>query len=411
MNRMVIAFFVLTSSITFAADWPQFRGPAGDGHYDGPKLPTKWGPDTNVAWKTPIPGLGWSSPIIWKGKIYLTTAVEEKGSYSLRALCLDAKTGKIDWSKEVFKEDTATAPKIHNKNSHASSSPITDGERLYVHFGHMGTAALTLDGKQIVWKNDKLKYKPVHGNGGSPILVDDKLVFNCDGGDVQFIVALDKKTGNIAWKTDRKGGYSKGFSFSTPHLITAGKEKLIVSPASGMVAAYDPAKGTEVWRVKYDGYSLIPKPVFAGGLVYVATGYNTPSLHAIKPEGKGDITGSSIAWSVKRAVPHTPSLLHHGNELYMVSDGGLATCMDAKSGEVLWSERVKGNYSASPTFADGKIFLTSEDGKGTVLAAGREFKVLEENELGERTFAAFAAADGSLFVRTDKQLYCFKDKK
>jgi len=411
MNRLAFCCALLLSSLTLAADWPQFRGPAGDGHYDGPKLPTKWGPDTNVAWKTPIPGLGWSSPIVWKGKVYLTTAVEEKGGYSLRALCLDAKTGKIEWSKEVFREESATAPKIHNKNSHASSSPIIDGERLYVHFGHMGTAALSLDGKQILWKNDKLKYKPVHGNGGSPILVDDKLVFNCDGGDVQFIAALDKKTGNIAWKTDRKGGYPRGFSFATPLLITRGKERLIISPGSGLVGAYDPATGTEVWRVKYDGYSLIPKPVFGDGLVYVATGYNTPSLHAIKPDGKGDITASNVAWTLKRAVPHTPSMLYDGNELYMVSDGGLATCMDTKSGEVLWSERVKGNYSASPTFADGKIFLTSEDGKGTVLAAGREFKVLQENDLGERTFAAFAAADGNLLVRTDKQLYCFREKK
>jgi len=411
MNRLAFCCALLLSSLTLAADWPQFRGPAGDGHYDGPKLPTKWGPDTNVAWKTPIPGLGWSSPIIWKGKVYLTTAVEEKGGYSLRALCLDAKTGKIEWSKEVFREESATAPKIHNKNSHASSSPIIDGERLYVHFGHMGTAALSLDGKQILWKNDKLKYKPVHGNGGSPILVDDKLVFNCDGGDVQFIAALDKKTGNIAWKTDRKGGYPRGFSFATPLLITRGKDRLIISPGSGLVGAYDPATGTEVWRVKYDGYSLIPKPVFGDGLVYVATGYNTPSLHAIKPDGKGDITASNVAWTLKRAVPHTPSMLYDGNELYMVSDGGLATCMDTKSGEVLWSERVKGNYSASPTFADGKIFLTSEDGKGTVLAAGREFKVLQENDLGERTFAAFAAADGNLLVRTDKQLYCFREKK
>ncbi len=411
MNRLAFCCALLLSSLTLAADWPQFRGPAGDGHYDGPKLPTKWGPDTNVAWKTPIPGLGWSSPIVWKGKVYLTTAVEEKGGYSLRALCLDAKTGKIEWSKEVFREESATAPKIHNKNSHASSSPIIDGERLYVHFGHMGTAALSLDGKQILWKNDKLKYKPVHGNGGSPILVDDKLVFNCDGGDVQFIAALDKKTGNIAWKTDRKGGYPRGFSFATPLLITRGKDRLIISPGSGLVGAYDPATGTEVWRVKYDGYSLIPKPVFGDGLVYVATGYNTPSLHAIKPDGKGDITASNVAWTLKRAVPHTPSMLYDGNELYMVSDGGLATCMDTKSGEVLWSERVKGNYSASPTFADGKIFLTSEDGKGTVLAAGREFKVLQENDLGERTFAAFAAADGNLLVRTDKQLYCFREKK
>jgi len=410
MIRLALIALLLSCTSSNAADWPQFRGVNGDGHYAGPKLPTAWGTDTNVAWKTDIPGHGWSSPIIWKNKVYLTTAVEAKGSYSLQAVCLDAKTGKIDWAKDIFKEDTATAPKIHNKNSHASASPVTDGERLYVHFGHMGTAALSLDGKTILWKNDKLKYKPVHGNGGSPIVVDDKLIFNCDGGDVQFIAALNKKTGELAWKTDRKGGQANGFSFATPQLITLKGQKLVISPASGMVGAYDPAKGTEIWRVKYDGYSLIPKPVFGDGLLFVSTGYNTPILLAIKPEGMGDVTSSNIAWNSKRSVPNTPSMLHHGSELYMVSDGGVVTCMNAKTGDVHWSERVKGGYSSSPMIADGKIYLTSEEGKGTVLATGKEFKILHENDLKERTFAAFAAADGALFVRTEKKLYCFRDK-
>jgi outer membrane protein assembly factor BamB len=197
-----------------AADWPQFRGPTGDGRYEGAALPTEWGPDKNVVWKTPIPGEGWSSPIVWKGKVYLTTAIQKTGKtadYSLQALCLDAVSGKIDWQKEVFLESAGVAPKIHKKNSHASSTPVTDGERLYVHFGHMGTAALSLDGKQVLWKTNKLNYKPVHGNGGSPILVDDKLVFSCDGADVQFIVALNKKTGAVVWKTDRKTTHPKGF--------------------------------------------------------------------------------------------------------------------------------------------------------------------------------------------------------
>ncbi len=376
-------------------------------------MPTEWGPNKNVVWKTPIPGEGWSSPIVWKGKVYLTSAVQKTGKtadYSLQAFCVDAKSGKIDWQKEVFAESAATAPKIHKKNSHASATPVTDGERLYVHFGHMGTAALSLDGKQILWKTNKLAYKPVHGNGGSPILVEDKLVFNCDGGDAQFIVALNKKTGAVVWKTDRKTTHSNGFSFATPQLISDDGKKLIVSPGSGLVAAYEPVKGTEVWRVNYNGYSLIPRPVFGNGLLYVATGYNTPVLHAIKPAGKGDVTSSNIVWTAKKSVPHTPSLLFDNDELYMVSDAGIASCLNAKTGEPYWNERIPGNYSASPIAHDGKIWFTSEQGNGVVLAAGKEFKIIKQNDMQEKTFASFAAVDGALFVRTEKQLFRFEQK-
>jgi outer membrane protein assembly factor BamB len=411
MNRSRLCLCALLSCCLSApaADWPQFRGPNGDGHYDGPKIPVEWGPDKNIVWKTPIPGLGWSSPIVWKGKVYLTTAVDDQKGYSLEAICVDAKSGKIDWQKEAFVEDTASAPKPHTKNSHASPTPVTDGERLYVHFGHMGTAALSLDGR-ILWKNSNLKYTPVHGNGGSPIVVDDKLVFSCDGSDVQFIVALDKKNGNVAWKTERKGGHPKGFSFSTPQVITVNGKKEIISPASGMVAAYEPAKGAEIWRVKYNGYSLIPRPIFGDGLLFIPTGYDSPVLNAIKPEGKGDLTSSNIAWTVKRAVPHTASLLFVDDSVYMVSDGGVASCLNAKTGEVHWSERIAGKYSASPIYHDGKIFFTSEEGQGTVIAAGKEFKVLQKNDLKERTFASFAAVDGALYVRTEKELYRFEEK-
>jgi outer membrane protein assembly factor BamB len=405
---IVGALFVSIATVS-AADWPQFRGPTGDGHYEGPPLPTQWGPDKNVVWKTPIQGHGWSSPIVWKGKVYLTTAVEKSGGYSLQALGIDAKTGKIDWTKELFVEDSTKAPKPHAKNSHASPTPVTDGERLYVHFGHMGTAALSLDGKQVFWKTNKLAYKPVHGNGGSPILVDDKLVFSCDGGDVQFIVALNPKTGAVVWKTDRKTTHAKGFSFCTPQVITENGKKMIVSPCSGLVAAYDPAKGTEIWRVPYDGYSLIPRPVFGNGLVYIATGYNTPSLQAIKPDAKAD-AASRVAWTMKRSVPHTASLLLNNEDLFMVSDAGTASCLNAKTGEVYWAERIAGNYSASPIYHDGKIWFTSEQGNGTVVEASHEFKVVEKNNLDERTFASFAAVDGALFVRTDKQLYRFQGR-
>jgi outer membrane protein assembly factor BamB len=414
MNRFVLALGVLFIACAVrAADWPQFRGPNSDGNYTGPKLPTEWGTDKNVVWKTPIPGHGWSSPIIWKGKVYLTTAVPKPEGFSLQALCIDAPKGTILWTTEVFIEDTKTAPKVHNKNSHASPTPLTDGERLYVHFGHMGTAALTLDGK-IVWKNDKNKYKPVHGNGGSPILAGDNLVFSIDGGDMQAVLALNKKTGNQAWKTDRKSTATQPFSFSTPLLIKQGGKELIISPASGFVAAYDAKTGAETWRFRYPvpGYSVIPQPVQGNGMVYVSTSYNNPVVLAIKPNGSGDITSSNLAWSAQKGGPHTPSMLVIGENLFMVTDKGFAAFLDAKTGEVHWSEqRLGGGFSASPIHHDGKIYLTNETGQGWVLAASKEFKEISKSDLKERTFATFAAVDGALYIRTETTLYRFGEKK
>jgi outer membrane protein assembly factor BamB len=419
MKSQALMLFALVSAVPAIAQessapaegWPQFRGPNADGHYKGPKLPTEWGTDKNVAWKKTIPGHGWSSPIVWKGKVYLTTAVEKKGSFSLRTLCIDAKDGRIDWDKEVFVEDAKAVPKPHPKNSHASPTPVTDGERLYVHFGHMGTAALDLKGK-IIWAKTDLKYSPVHGNGGSPILAGDNLVFSVDGGDKQMVVARSKKTGIIAWRTDRKSKSTQPFSFSTPLLVKDGGRQQIISPASGFVASYDPKSGAELWRAQYPvpGYSVIPQPLYGNGLVYVSTSYNNPVMLALKPTGKGDVTKTNTSWSLKQGAPHTPTPILVGDELYMLADNGNLTCVDAKTGTVHWSERVKGAYSSSPIAADGKIYLTNEDGTGYVLEAGKELKEISKNDLKEKTFATFAAVDGALYVRTETQLYKFEQK-
>jgi len=405
---LVIGFATTLGAATaHAGDWPQFRGPTGDGHYVGPPIPTQWGPDKNVAWETPIPGRGWSSPIIWQGRAYLTTAVQQGQRHSLQAVAVDGQSGKVLWQREVLVEDGSKAPTPHAKNTHASPTPVTDGRRLYVHFGHLGTAALDFDGN-VLWKNESLGYVPVHGNGGSPIVVGDKLIFSCDGTDKQIVVALDTATGRIAWKTPRNADPSKGFSFATPHLITVDGKEQVVSPGSNMAAAYDPATGRELWRVDYDGYSLIQRPVFGHGLVYIQTGFNNPILHAVRP-GAGDVT-DRIVWTYRRSVPHTASYVLAGDELYMVSDKGIATCLDANTGKMHWSERVPGGYSASPIYHDGKIWLTNEDGGGTVLQAGKSFKVLAQSDVKEKTLASFAAADGALYVRTERHLYRFETK-
>jgi outer membrane protein assembly factor BamB len=327
---------------------------------------------------------------------------------SLQALCFDARTGKRLWATEVFHQGPK-APRIHGKNSHASPTPIVADGRVYVHFGHEGTACLDLAGK-VLWKQ-KITFAPVHGNGGSPVLVEDKLIFGCDGLSERFLVALDRSTGKVRWKKKRSGDPFKQFSFSTPLVITVGGRKQIISPASDQVAAYDPRDGSEIWLVRYTGYSVIPRPVYDHGLVILSTGFDSPSVLAIQADGKGDVTDSHVKWTLKKGAPNTPSPLLVGEELYLVSDNGVASCLDARTGTVHWQKRVGGSFSASPIFASGRIYLQSEEGVGFVLQAGKEFQQLSRNDLGERSLASPAVADGALFVRTAGHLYRIGDDK
>jgi outer membrane protein assembly factor BamB len=411
ISACLIVSSLLVVPPAFAENWPEFRGPSGQGLVAKGGLPTEWDTTKNVVWKQELAGTGWSSPVIYDGKIYLTAAVpvENSKDLSLRALCLDAKTGQGVWEQEVFRED-AKAPRIHNKNSHASPTPIVDGESVYVHFGHLGTACLDLKGK-VLWRNRDLKYSPVHGAGGSPILAGDALVFSCDGGDTQFVVALKRSDGKQLWKTERKTVSSKKFAFATPLLIEVDGKPQIISPGAGAVMAYDPKNGQEIWRVRYgEGYSVIPRPVYGHGLVFLSSGYDSPTLMAIKPTGKSDVTDSHVAWTLKKGAPHTPSPLLVGDELYVVSDGGIASCLDAKTGNVHWQERVPGNYSASPLYADGKVYFQSEQGTGTVVKADKTFEKLAKNDMKERTLASYGVADGAIYLRTEKNLYRIEGK-
>lgn len=391
-------------------EWPEFRGPTAQGHATA-QLPLEWSPTKNVAWKQPLPGAGWSSPVVGRGRVYLTTGIAAPGGRpALHALCLDAATGRILWDTSIFSAEETSPQRIHDKNSPASPTPILQADRVYVHFGHHGTAALTREGK-ILWRTNEHRYDPVHGNGGSPLLAGDRLVFNADGARDPHVYALDKHTGKLAWKSARNVPVRSTFSFCTPLLIHVDGRPQIITPGSGAVAALDPEDGREIWRARYgQGFSVVPRPVLGHDLLFVATGYHRAELLAIRAGGKGDVTETHIAWRTATGAPLTPSVLLVGDELYAVNDSGIASCFDARTGRVHWQERLDGNYSASPLFADGRIYFQNEAGLGTVLKADKVFTKLATNDLQERTLASPAVAAGALFIRTEKHLYRIERK-
>lgn len=404
---LVPLLLVLLCYCSQANDWPQFRGPTGDGISPASHVPLEWSVDHNVVWKQPIPGTGWSSPVLSRGRLYLTSAVSaETGSVSLRALCVDASTGQIIWDVEVFQPTPSATRQMHSKNSLASPTPLVTADRLFVHFGHMGTAALDLSGN-VLWRQNSLTYQPVHGNGGSPAMVDDVIVFSCDGGHDPFLAALDQSTGEVRWRQPRNVPVAKTFSFSTPTVIQLGGQKQIVSVGSGIVGSYDPRDGREIWRVTFpEGYSVVPRPVWANNLLFLSTGYDRPQILAIDPRGADDdVTSTHVLWSHEKGAPSTPSMLAVENLLFFVSDHGVASCVDASTGEPLWTKRLGGDFSASPVFAEGRIYFQNEAGVTYVVQAAPTFQLLATNDLQERTLASPAITDGAIFLRSESHLW------
>jgi outer membrane protein assembly factor BamB len=411
MRLVVLAGFALGTGLALnaLADWPAFRGPGDQGHAPVKTAPLHWSASSNVVWETELPGSGWSSPVLSQGQLYLTAAVprtagdQAAGGNSLRVFRLTADTGKIIWDVEALAESDKT-PGIHSKNGHASPTPLVADDRLYVHFGHEGTACLGLDGK-VIWRQTDFRYSPVHGNGGSPIRVADLLVFSADGAEQPKVIALEAATGKLRWQTPRQVEVKRTFSFCTPLLIEVGGQRQIISPGSGAVVAYDPQDGHEIWRVRYgEGYSVVPRPVFAHGLLFIGTGYDRPWIYAVRPDGKGDVTETHVAWKLAKGAPNTPSMLVVGDELYAVSDAGIASCLDARTGTVHWSERLGGDFSSSPVWAAGRLYFQNEAGMGFVLAPGKTFQVLAKNDLGSRTLASYAVDEGTFYIRTASRL-------
>lgn len=387
--------------------WLQFRGPEGNGIASpAEEAPVQWSVD-QATWRTELPGKGWSSPIITNDQIIVTAAVPREGDaedLELSVIWVNRATGKIDLVKPVFQQALADSPGIHQKNSHASPTPLLQDGKLFVHFGHQGTAALTEQG-DLLWENRDLTFPPVHGNGGSAVLVDGRLIFTCDGAEEPYIAALESDTGKLAWKTPRPVDAPRKFSFATPTVIEVAGQTQVICPGSDCVLALDPKDGTIIWQVLYDGYSVVPKPVYADGLVFVCTGFGPTQVMAIDPTGKGDVTESHVRWTLDRGAPKTPSLIADQGLLYVNSDDGILTVLETETGDSVYRQRLGGNYSASPILVGDKLYVSSEEGTVRVLKAGEEFEVVAENEFPERILASPAAVDGSLYIRTESALY------
>ena len=389
-----------------ASEWREFRGPGAEGMVEAKEVPAKIDFTKEVVWKAALPGKGWSSPVMSDGLIVVTTAVKAE-AIDLRAMALDAASGEKVWETTLFRPEPAEAGTIHSKNTLASSSPLIAEEVVYAHFGHMGTAALDLKSGKVKWRYHET-YHAMHGNGGSPVLVDGVLIFSADGKDKGLLRGLDAATGKLKWEVDRKQEVSRKFSFGTPLVVEVDGVTQVVSQGSGMVGGYRPSDGKLLWWVDYgEGYSVVPRPIFRDEHLYVTTGFNRAKLLSIRLEGaEGDVTKSHVEWEVDRDVPKTPSMVISGNEIYMVDDTGRLTALDRKNGDRLWRESYKRKVSASLTLVGDKLYAFTEEGQGFVHEVSRkEAKEVAVNEFGEPIFASPIVFDGTLIVRSAKTLW------
>jgi len=414
---------LLASALAWSAEnWDQFRGPGEQGLSGSGNLPTEWSEEKNVAWRTPLEGKAWSSPVVWENRIWITNA-NPKGT-ELSVVCLDKASGKVLYDKLLWKVEKPQF--CHAFNSYASPTPVLEDGLVYITFGSPYTACLkALDG-EVVWKRTDFVCDHFRGAGSSPILYRDFLILNFDGADHQFVVAMDKKTGKTVWKTARSVDYrdldangkpkrdgDMRKAYGTPLIVKgAGDRDLLVSAGAMALYGYEPMTGKELWRVETIGtHSTSCRPVAGHGLVYATMGFSKGLLLAVRPDGKGHVSKSHVAWQYNKAAPRKPSVLLHEDLLFMVDDGGIAACLDAKSGEEIWKERIGGNFSASPIIAGGKIYLFDESGVGTVLAADRKFQLLARNELEAGCMGSPATSGDLLIVRTKKALYGIRNAR
>ncbi len=390
-----------------ADSWTQFRGPLDNGYSLAKNVPLHWSDSTNVVWKVAIPGRGWSSPVILNGKIWLTTAATDGKEF--RVIGIDSKTGKILCNNKVF-EATPTQ-ETHPLNSFASPTAVVETGRVYVHFGTYGTACLDAETGEVLWQRTDIHCDHGVGPGSSPILYKNLLILTMDGMDVQFVEALDKISGKTVWKKSRIIDFGEltpdcRKAFSTPVITRIDNQDQLISAGPHVLESYQPLTGELIWKVRYEGFSTSARPVIGNGIAYFNTGFGQSWLMAIKLGGKGDMTGQSIVWSSKKNMTARSSPLLIDGLLYMVNTAGQAKCLDAVTGEEIWTQRVGLETSASPVYAGGNIYTTDETGLTTIFTPGRKFVKVAENTLPEGSMASMAVLDGTVYLRTKGYLYC-----
>jgi outer membrane protein assembly factor BamB len=417
---LILLVALLLGGVRAHGQWPQHRGPDGLGTSASKNLPLTWSEEKNVRWKTPVHGRAWSSPIVLANQVWMTTATPD--GHELFAVALDSETGKIVHDLKLFHVDTPQD--AHPFNSYASPSPVGEPGRIYVTFGSPGTAALDTRTGKVLWERRDLECNHFRGAGSSPILFRNLLIMHYDGSDVQYVVALDKNTGKTVWKTPRsidfkdlgadgkpkaEGDFRK--AFSTPHIVQVDGQPVLISLGGKAAYGYDPMTGKERWRLEARGsHSASTRPVAGHGMVFYPTGWESTQLMAIKPDGSGDVSATHVVWRFGRGVPNKPSVLLVDDLIFMINDVGIASCVEARTGALVWQSRIGGTFSASPIYAAGRVYAFDEDGKTTVLEAGRAFKVLAENHLDNGFMASPAVVADALILRTSTDVYRIEGK-
>ena len=404
---------VLPNVYVNAENWTRFRGKNGQGVSGESDLPVKWSATDNVAWKTRIPGNAWSSPIVYGDRVFLTTTTEE--GQVCRVLCVERKSGNVLWNKEVHQQKLSAK---RAQNSYATPTPVTDGKLVYCVFSDGTVVAIDFDGN-VIWKNTDVKFHSLHGLGASPVLADGKLIMPFDGSspeekklgwkipwDKAVLLALDTSTGRVAW-TGKRGMSRVGHV--TPILVDGGNR--IVSAGGDRVQAHDVKSGKSVWSIYSQGEGVTPSPVLGDGMIYTSSGFEEPTIRAIRMGGTGDVTESHVEWEQTKGVAALPSFLYIKPHLYSISRDNILHCIDGSSGDIQWVKRLDGAHSASPVHADGKIYILSEEGTTLVLRPGDEYEEISRNTLDEKCMASMAVSQGQFFIRTSENLYCIGDAR
>jgi hypothetical protein len=409
LRAMSIAWAAVSPCL--AENWPGFRGPTGQGISHEKNLPLTWSIRENLAWRAEIPGIGWSSPIVWEDRVFVTSATPDGTSCHL--LCLDAASGKVTWDKQVFRQ---TARRKMLENSHATPTPVTDGKLVYAAFNGGRIVAVDFGGN-VAWSWQDPQFVSKHGLAASPILYRDKLLMPLDGNgpaDIDnigfrtawegaFVVALDKHSGQVKWRGKR--GLSRQ-AHVTPMVVEVDGQRQLVSGAGDVVQGFDPDSGKRLWTVRSPGEGVVPSIVCGQGLVFASSGYGSPTIRAIRPNGDKDVTATHVAWESRANVPLVPSFVYADGLLFCIKESGVASCLDARTGRIFWQERLGGPFAASPVLAAGRLYCLAEDGSTTVTAAGKEFKQLAKNPLEGPCKASPAVSGGRIFIRCQSSLFC-----